>query len=75
VGTALDTGSSWHRLLRAYLHSAGLLKLSRKWIDGYMAGIRSDLYFAGFAEEADYLACQTPRQRRMRGLLDPMGQP
>jgi 15-cis-phytoene synthase len=54
VGTALDTGSSGHRLLRAYLHSAGLLNLSRKWLDSYMAGTRVDLEFPGFAQEADY---------------------
>jgi len=54
VGTALDTGSSGHPLLRAYLHSAGLLNLSRKWIDSYMAGTRVDLEFTGFAQEADY---------------------
>jgi phytoene synthase len=54
VGTALDTGSSGHRLLRAYVHSAGLRNLSRKWIDLYMEGTRIDLDFPGFAEEADY---------------------
>jgi phytoene synthase len=54
VGTALDTGSSGHRLLRAYLHSASLLNLSRKWIDSYMAGTRVDLEFPGFAQETDY---------------------
>jgi 15-cis-phytoene synthase len=54
VRSALDTGSSEHRLVRAYLHSAGLLKLSRKWIDSYLAGIRVDLDFPGFAQEADY---------------------
>jgi phytoene synthase len=54
LGTALDTGNSERRLLRAYLHSAGLLNLSRKWIDSYMAGTRAELEFAGFAQEADY---------------------
>jgi phytoene synthase len=54
VGTALDTGSSAHPLLRAYLHSAHLLNLSRKWIDAYLAGIRVDLEFPGFAQEVDY---------------------
>jgi 15-cis-phytoene synthase len=54
VGTALDTGSSEHPLLRAYLHAAGLLNLSRKWIDAYIEGIRVDLEFPGFAHEADY---------------------
>jgi phytoene synthase len=54
VGTALDTGSSGHRLVRAYLHSADLLNLSRKWIDSYIAGTRFDLAFPGFASEADY---------------------
>jgi 15-cis-phytoene synthase len=51
---ALDTGDSGHRLIRAYLHSAGLLNLSREWIDAYLAGTRIDLEFPGFAEEADY---------------------
>ena len=54
VVRALDTGSSGHRLLRAYLHSANLLNLSRNWIDAFLAGIRADLEFAGFADEADY---------------------
>ncbi len=54
IGTALDTGSSGHRLLRAYLHSAGLLNLSRGWIDSYLVGTRVDLEFPGFAQEADY---------------------
>lgn len=54
VGTALDTGSSGYRLLRPYLHSAGLLNLSRTWIDSYLAGTRIDLDFPGFAQEADY---------------------
>ena len=54
VGTALDTGSSGHWLLRAYLHSAGLLNLPRQSIDSYTAGIRADLEFPGFAEEVDY---------------------
>jgi phytoene synthase len=54
VGAALDTGSSGHRLLRAYLHSASLLNLPRTWIDSYVAGTRIDLEFPGFAQEADY---------------------
>ncbi|WP_330256882.1 squalene/phytoene synthase family protein [Nocardia sp. NBC_00565] len=54
VGTALDTGSSEHRLVRAYLHSADLLNLSRTWIDAYIAGTRADLEFPGFAQEADF---------------------
>ncbi|WP_406276341.1 squalene/phytoene synthase family protein [Nocardia sp. NBC_00881] len=54
VGTALDTGSSGHPLVRAYLHSAVLLNLSREWIDTYLAGTRVDLEFPGFAQEADY---------------------
>ncbi|MFQ6396623.1 squalene/phytoene synthase family protein [Nocardia sp. KC 131] len=54
VGTALDTGSSGHRLLRPYLHSAALLNLARMWIDTYLAGIPIDLDFPGFAQEADY---------------------
>ncbi|WP_406239605.1 squalene/phytoene synthase family protein [Nocardia sp. NBC_01009] len=54
VGTALDTGSSEHRLVRAYLYSADLLNLSRTWIDSYIAGTRADLEFPGFAQEADY---------------------
>ena len=54
VVMALDTGSSGHRLLRAYLHSANLLDLSRYWIDSFLAGIRADLDFSGFADEAGY---------------------
>jgi phytoene synthase len=54
VMRALDTGSSEQRLLRAYLHSANLLNLSRNWIDSFLAGIRADLEFSGFADEADY---------------------
>lgn len=54
VRAALDTGSSGHPLLRAYLHSAELLKLSRGWLDAYLAGTRIDLEFPGFADEADY---------------------
>lgn len=54
VQSALDTGSSGHPLLRAYLHSADRLNLSRKWVDAYVAGSRTDLEFAGFANEADY---------------------
>ncbi|GGU15101.1 hypothetical protein GCM10010272_69950 [Streptomyces lateritius] len=53
VRNALDTGQSKHRLLRAYLHSAGLLNLSRTWLDSYMAGIRIDPEFPGFPQEAD----------------------
>ena len=54
VRTALDTNSSGHPLLRAYLHSADRLNLSRKWIDSYVTGSRTDLDFAGFVGEADY---------------------
>ncbi|WP_157228779.1 squalene/phytoene synthase family protein [Nocardia brevicatena] len=54
VATGLDTGSSGHRLLRPYLHSAALSNPSRTWIDAYLAGTRIDLDFPGFAEEADY---------------------
>ncbi|WP_433623655.1 squalene/phytoene synthase family protein [Nocardia sp. CA-120079] len=54
VGTALETGSSGLPLVRAYVHSVGLLDLSREWIDTYMAGTRVDLDFPGFAQEADY---------------------
>ncbi|MEV5834461.1 squalene/phytoene synthase family protein [Nocardia sp. NPDC052112] len=54
VGTALDTGSSKHQMLRPYLHSAGLLNLSCTWIDSYLQGTRIDLDFPGFAHEADY---------------------
>jgi phytoene synthase len=54
VGAALDSGSSRHRLIRAYLHSANLLNLSREWIDAYLMGTRIDLEFPGFADEADY---------------------
>lgn len=54
VRKALDTGSSRHRLLRAYLHSADLLNLPRTWLDSYVEGTRFDLDFPGFAQEADY---------------------
>jgi 15-cis-phytoene synthase len=54
VRTALDTGNSGNPLLRAYLHSAGLLNLSRGWLDAYLAGTRIDLEFNGFADEEDY---------------------
>lgn len=54
VGRALDTGSSEQGLLRAYLRSADMLRLSRKWIDAYIAGTRVDLDFPGFAHQADY---------------------
>jgi 15-cis-phytoene synthase len=54
VQTALDTGSSRHRLIRAYLHSASLLNLSHRRIDTYLAGTRIDLEFPGFADEADH---------------------
>jgi phytoene synthase len=54
VGTALTTGRSQHPLVRAYLHSADQLNLSRSWIDSYMTGTRVDLEVSGFAQEADY---------------------
>ena len=54
VGTALDTGHSRHPLIRAYLHSAGLLNLSRSWMDAYLAGTRIDVDFAGFACEVNF---------------------
>jgi 15-cis-phytoene synthase len=54
VEVALTTGSSEHALVRAYLHSADQLGLTRKWIDSYLAGTRVDLEFSGFAKEADY---------------------
>ncbi len=54
VGAALDTGSSEHQLLRPYLHSADVQKLSRTWLDSYLAGTRIDLDFPGFAQESDY---------------------
>ncbi|MGF6888624.1 phytoene synthase [Nocardia sp. GAS34] len=54
LGTALDTGSSEHPLIRAYVHSTDLLNQSREWLDAYMAGTRIDLEFPGFVQEADY---------------------
>ncbi|WP_052457001.1 squalene/phytoene synthase family protein [Streptomyces sp. AcH 505] len=54
VGAALDTGTSHHPLLRAYLHSAGERGLSRHWADTYLAGTRIDLDFPGFADEGAY---------------------
>jgi phytoene synthase len=54
VGMALDKGTSENQLIRAYLHSAGLLNLSREWVDVYLAGTRIDLEFPGFADEEDH---------------------
>ncbi|WP_369174335.1 phytoene/squalene synthase family protein [Streptomyces sp. R28] len=54
VRRALDSGSSSHPLLRAYLHSAQVCGLPRRWADTYIAGTRIDLRFPGFADEADY---------------------
>jgi phytoene synthase len=54
VRAALDTGTSGHPLLRAYLHSAQACGLPRDWADSYLAGTRIDLDFPGFAAEADY---------------------
>lgn len=54
VRDALDSGVSDHPLLRAYLHAADVQGLSRGWIDSYLAGIRTDLEFAGFAAEEDH---------------------
>ena len=54
VRAALDTGDSGYPLLRAYVHSAGMLNLSRTWMDTYLAGARVDLDFPGFASEADF---------------------
>lgn len=54
VATALDNGRSEHPLVRAYMHSAGLLNLSHEWVESYLAGTRIDLAFPGFAQEADY---------------------
>jgi phytoene synthase len=53
-GDALDTGSSGHPLIRAYLHSVGQRNPSRKWLDAYLAGTPVDLDFPGFAQEADF---------------------
>ncbi|MEV6576436.1 squalene/phytoene synthase family protein [Streptomyces sp. NPDC051577] len=54
VHKALDSGTSHHPLLRAYLHSAKVCGLLHCWADTYMAGTRIDLRFPGFADEADY---------------------
>ncbi|WP_329438124.1 squalene/phytoene synthase family protein [Streptomyces canus] len=54
VQSALDTGTSHHSLLRAYLHSAHVYGLPRRWADAYLAGTRIDLEFPGFADEDDY---------------------
>lgn len=54
VGRALDGGPARHPLLRAYLCSARVRELPRRWVESYLAGAREDLAFAGFATEADY---------------------
>ncbi|WP_328923348.1 squalene/phytoene synthase family protein [Streptomyces sp. NBC_00190] len=54
VQSALDSGTSSHPLLRAYLHSAQTYGLPRHWADAYFAGTRIDLDFPGFADEDDY---------------------
>ncbi|WP_406134818.1 squalene/phytoene synthase family protein [Streptomyces sp. NBC_01089] len=54
VESALDSGTSNHPLLRAYLHSARVRGLPRGWADTYLAGTRIDLEFPGFADEDDY---------------------
>ncbi|MFD3700927.1 squalene/phytoene synthase family protein [Streptomyces sp. NPDC058646] len=54
VQRALNSGTSRHPLLRAYLHSAQACGLPRRWVDAYLAGTRIDLDFPGFADEADY---------------------
>ncbi|MFC5144742.1 squalene/phytoene synthase family protein [Streptomyces aureoversilis] len=54
VQAALDSGTSSHPLLRAYLHSAQACGLPRRWMDTYLAGTRIDLDFPGFDDEADY---------------------
>ncbi|MFI6567568.1 squalene/phytoene synthase family protein [Streptomyces sp. NPDC050534] len=54
VQSALDTGTSSHPLLRAYLHSAHAYGLPRRWADAYLAGTRIDLEFPGFTDEDDY---------------------
>ena len=54
VQASLDTGTSRHPLLRAFLHSAEVCGLPRSWAETYLAGTRIDLDFPGFAGEADY---------------------
>lgn len=54
VRHALETGSSPHPLVRAFLHSRELRGLPPAWVDRYLLGARIDLDFRGFATEADY---------------------
>ncbi|WP_221356928.1 squalene/phytoene synthase family protein [Streptomyces beigongshangae] len=54
VRAALDSGSTGHPLLRAFLHTAADRGLPRHWVDAYLDGARIDLDFPGFATEADY---------------------
>ncbi|POX37077.1 hypothetical protein C3486_30125 [Streptomyces sp. Ru73] len=54
IRAALDSGTTRHPLLRAFLHTSGLRDLPRRWIESYLDGARIDLDFPGFATEADY---------------------
>ncbi|MGD9485900.1 squalene/phytoene synthase family protein [Streptomyces sp. TRM70308] len=54
VRTALATGGSRHPLLRAFVRSIRACGLSRGWADAYVTGMRIDLSFPGFADEAAY---------------------
>lgn len=56
IRAALDSGTTRHPLLRAFLHTSTLRDLPRHWIESYLVGARIDLDFPGFATEADYQA-------------------
>ncbi|MFI9028239.1 phytoene/squalene synthase family protein [Streptomyces sp. NPDC053560] len=56
IRAALDSGTSRHPLLRAFLYTSGLRELPRHWIESYLDGARVDLDFPGFKTEADYQA-------------------
>ncbi|WP_190038672.1 squalene/phytoene synthase family protein [Streptomyces fructofermentans] len=60
VRTALGAGHApgpedeGRALLRAFLHTASVRELPRRWVDSYLDGARIDLDFTGFDTEADY---------------------
>ncbi|MEU7488171.1 squalene/phytoene synthase family protein [Streptomyces sp. NPDC042319] len=56
IRAALDSGTSRHPLLRAFLYTSGLRDLPLHWIESYLDGARIDLDFPGFRTEADYQA-------------------
>ncbi|GKQ38485.1 hypothetical protein ALMP_50160 [Streptomyces sp. A012304] len=52
--SAVETGSSRHPVVRAYLHTSGVRGLSHRWLHSYLDGALADVDFAGFADEAAY---------------------